>query len=165
MKNTFYARMFAYFSPNIPVGVGKNYQISFIYADGMNDLGNVETGVGINGGAGQFLGYSIFFGNPFFQFGPNSATRVTPGDWLCIELLEDGSNPQTEVKQVWLNDVELTELHTDSEKAAGASNPNHRSPAFNQLTIGLSEFFPTPTLTDMWVDDVRVSSTKIGCTL
>jgi hypothetical protein len=49
--------------------------------------------------------------------------------------------------------------------AAGTSpdNVNHRSPAFDSVTIGLGEFFVTPTLTDMWVDDIRVSSAKIGC--
>jgi hypothetical protein len=29
--------------------------------------------------------------------------------------------------------------------------------------VGLGEFHPNPDLTDIWFDDVRVSSTKIGC--
>ena len=35
-----------------------------------NDLGNVQAGVGMIGSAKQWLRYSIFYGNPKYQFGP-----------------------------------------------------------------------------------------------
>jgi hypothetical protein len=47
--------------------------------------------------------------------------------------------------------------------AGGTAHPNHAPPAFDKVSVGLWEFHPSPTLTDMWVDDVRVSSQKIGC--
>ena len=162
-RNAFYTRIFAYFYPDMPQGAGANYQIGFIFGTGKNDLGNVQAGLGINGGAAQFLGYSIFFGPPLYQFGPSSATRATPNNWVCLELFEDGSNANTEDRRAWVNDRELTELKTDSATVAGTTNSNHRSPAFDLVTMGMSEFFVTPTLTDMWIDDVRVSSTHIGC--
>jgi hypothetical protein len=31
------------------------------------------------------------------------------------------------------------------------------------LAVGLGGFHPSPNLTDMWFDDVRVSSARIGC--
>jgi hypothetical protein len=140
-----------------------NYQIGFVYGTGKNDLGNVQTGLGVNGGSNQILGYSIFYGPPFFQFGPRSATRMTPGTWICLELHEDGSRTDTEDRQVWINDQELTELKSDSKASAGTSSANHASPSYTLVNIGLSEFSTTPLLTDMWVDDVRISSQKIGC--
>ncbi|HEY1533497.1 MAG TPA: hypothetical protein VGF76_05750, partial [Polyangiaceae bacterium] len=102
-------------------------------------------------------------GPPFYQFGPWSPTRMTPGTWVCLELHEDGSHIDTEDRQVWINDQELTELRSDSKTSAGTSSTNHASPTYTLINIGLSEFTSTPLLTDMWVDDVRISSQKIGC--
>jgi hypothetical protein len=162
-NNSFYARMFAYFSPDLPAMDGGDFHTGFIFGSGNNDKGNVETGMGLIGGAKQFLGYSIFYGSPSYEFGPWSNTRVTPNRWICMELLEDGSNPKTEVRRIWVDDVELTDLRSDSAMAAGSSNPNHLSPTYDLVSVGLAEFHPSPNLTDMWFDDVRVSSAKIGC--
>jgi hypothetical protein len=32
------------------------------------------------------------------------------------------------------------------------------------MSIGVLQYHPTPILTDVWIDDIRVSSTRIGCT-
>ena len=162
--NSFYARIFAYLYPELPQTQGSNYQMGFIYGTGKNDVGNVQTGMGIIGGSNQIVGYSIFYGPPFYQFGPWSPTRITPGTWICLELHGDGSHTDTEKRQVWINDQELTELRSDSKSAAGTSDTNHLSPTYTLISVGLSEFSGTPSLTDMWVDDVRISSQKIGCT-
>ncbi|HEX3852785.1 MAG TPA: hypothetical protein VHW01_17600, partial [Polyangiaceae bacterium] len=156
-SNSFYARIFAYLYPDLPQTQGSNYQMGFIYGTGKNNDGNVQTGMGIIGGSNQIVGYSIFYGPPFFQFGPWSPTRITPGTWICLELHEDGSNVNTEDRQVWINDQELTELRSDSKTSAGSSNANHLSPTYTLVNVGLSEFTGTPALTDMWVDDVRIS--------
>jgi hypothetical protein len=162
-SNAFYTRIFAYLYPDLPQTMGSNYQIGFIYGSGKNDVGNVTTGMGVIGGSNQIVGYSIFYGPPFYQFGPWSATRITPGSWICLELHEDGSRPNTEDRQVWINDQELTELKSDSKTAVGTNSTNYASPAYTLISIGLAEFSATPLLTDMWVDDVRISSQKIGC--
>jgi hypothetical protein len=36
-------------------------------------------------------------------------------------------------------------------------------PRFDLVSIGVWEYHPTPSLSDMWIDDVRVSSQRIGC--
>jgi hypothetical protein len=162
-NNAFYTRIYAYFGPELPAGAGENFQMGFIVASGKNDYGKAEGSVGMIGGDSQFASYSIFYGDPAFQFGPWSASRVTPASWLCLELYESGAASDTEIRKVWLNDKELVDLRTDSASAGGTGNPNHGSPAFSLVKIGLSQFFSTPSLTDMWVDDVRVSSARIGC--
>jgi hypothetical protein len=162
-SNSFYARMFAYFSPDIPAAPSGDFHTGFLMGSGNNNLGNCQAAVGLIGSAKQFLGYSIFFANPKYEFGPWSATKVTPNQWLCIELFEDGSNPATEVRQIWVNGTELTDLRSSSAMAAGNQNPNHLPPKFDLVSFGLWEYHPIPTLSDMWIDDVRVSSKKIGC--
>jgi hypothetical protein len=162
-NNSFYARIFAYFYPDLPAAPNGDFHTGFIVGSGKNELGDVQAGMGLIGGAKQYLGYSIFYGAPSFEFGPWANTKAVPREWTCLELWENGSSPDTEVRKVWVNDKELTELESDSAKAGGTDHPNHRSPTFDKVTVGLWEFHPSPTLTDMWVDDVRVSSSKIGC--
>jgi hypothetical protein len=161
--NSFYARIFAYFSPDLPAADGGDFHTGFIFGSGNNDKGSVETGMGLIGGDRQYLGYSIFYGSPSYEFGPWSNTRVAPNRWICMELFEDGSSPATEKRRVWVDGAELTDLRSDSATAAGSANPNHASPSYDLLSVGLGEFHPSPSLTDMWFDDVRVSAEPIGC--
>jgi hypothetical protein len=161
--NSFYSRMFVYFSPEIPTAAGADFHTGFMFGTGNNDRGTTQIGMGMIGSAKQWLGYSIFFGNPKLEYGPwSSKARMVANQWICVELFEDGSNPETEIRQIWIDDMELTELRSDSAKSAGG-NPNHRPPAFDGVSFGLWEYHPIPTLSDMWIDDVRVSSKKIGC--
>jgi hypothetical protein len=162
-SNSFYSRMFVYFSPEIPVAASADYHTGFIIGTGKNDRGDVQAGMGMIGSAKQFLGYSIFFADPKYEFGPWSKTLITPNQWLCVELFENGSDPTTEVRQVWVDDKELTDLRSNSAMAAAGQHPNHLPPKFDTVWFGLWEYHPIPTLSDMWIDDVRVSSKKIGC--
>jgi hypothetical protein len=162
-SNSFYSRMFVYFSPDIPVAMNADFHTGFMFGTGNNDKGTTQLGMGMIGSAKQYLGYSIFFGAPKFEFGPWSKTLIVANQWICIELFEDGSNPMTEVRQVWVNDIELADLRSNSAMAGGTQNPNHLPPKFAGVSFGLWEYHPIPTLSDMWIDDVRVSSKKIGC--
>ena len=161
-SNSFYARMFVYFSPEIPVAAGADFHTGFLFGIGKNDRGDVQAGLGMIASAKQWLGYSIFFGGPKFEFGPWSQTRIVANQWQCVELFENGSDPKTEIRQIWVNGVELTDLRSDSAMAAGG-NPNHLPPQFAGVSFGLWEYHPIPTLSDMWIDDIRVSAKKIGC--
>jgi hypothetical protein len=134
-----------------------------MFGTGKNNAGDVQAGMGMIGSAKQYLGYSIFFGNPKFEFGPWSKTLIVANQWTCIELFENGTNPMTEVRQVWVNDVELTDLRSNSATAGGTANPNHLPPKFSGVAFGIWEYHPIPTLSDLWIDDVRVSASKIGC--
>ena len=163
LANRFYSRMWAYFGPDIPKAPTGDFHTGFMVGGGKNDKGDCTVGMGMIGSDQQYLGYSIFFGNPKYEFGPWSSPRIKPKEWLCIELLEDGTDPKTEIRKVWLNDVEMKELASDSAKAGGTQNPNHLPPKFDKVTFGVIEYHPIPTLSDMWVDDVRVSAQPIGC--
>src|SRR6266542_815935 len=145
-SNAFYSRMFVYFSPDIPVAANADYHTGFIIGSGKNDRGDVQAGMGMIGSAKQYLGYSIFFGDPKFEFGPWSKTLILANQWLCVELFEDGSNPTTEIRRVWLNGTELTDLSSNSGTAAAGQHPNHLPPKFDTVSFGLWEYHPIPTL-------------------
>ena len=40
---------------------------------------------------------------------------------------------------------------------------DRKPPRFALMSIGILQYHPTPILTDVWIDDVRVSSARIGC--
>ena len=161
--NKFYSRMWVYFGPDIPKAPTGDFHTGFMVGSGKNDKGDCTVGMGMIGSDQQWLGYSIFFGNPKYEFGPWSNPRIKAKEWQCIELLEDGSDPTTEIRKVWLNDAEMKELESDSAKSGGTKDPNHLPPKFDKVTFGVIEYHPIPTLSDMWIDDLKVSANPIGC--
>jgi hypothetical protein len=126
----------------------------------------VELAVGANlspsssAGSMHYLGYSIYRGPPYVEFGPRSPTPVATTSWTCIELLESGQGGDAAVRRIWVNDVELPEQYSTF---GAASAQGQKPPQFNLVSIGIWEYHPTPSLSDMWIDDVRISSQRIGC--
>jgi len=168
LEDTFYTRIWAYFSPDVMwPNNPADFHTGFIIAGGNNDLGHVELAVGANlspssaAGPMHYLGYSIYRGPPYDEFGPRSPTVVTTSAWTCIELLESGQGGSAAVRRIWVDDKELPEQYS----TFGVTSPNgQKPPAFDLVSIGIWEYHPTPSLSDMWIDDVRVSSQRIGCT-
>jgi hypothetical protein len=160
-SNSFYARAYMYFTPELPTAPGGDFHMGFILGVGKNDAGDVQAGMGMIGGEKQYLGYSIFFGPPKYEFGPWSKAKVEPNKWACIELFEDGSSPSEEKRQVWLDGTELTDLRSTSANQGAPAN--HKPPAFDGASFGVWEYHPSPLLSDIWLDDIRVSSQPIGC--
>ena len=161
--NKFYSRMYAWFGPDIPKAPTGDFHTGFMIGSGKNDKGNVTAGIGMIGSDQQYLGYSIFFGTPKYEFGPWSIPRIVPKAWQCIELSEDGTDPTTEIRKVWLNDTEMKELASNSAKSGGTQNPNHLPPKFDKISFGVIEYHMIPTLSEMWIDDIKISANKIGC--
>ncbi len=153
-NDAFYTRIFAYFAPDLPSDESGGFHMGFVQASGDNDLGHVRSALGSIADK-QFLGYSIYFGPPFVEFGPWSDLRVTPNTWLCLELFVSGDGGTVARRRIWVNDTELAEQES--------SYDGQQPPTFDKLAIGVWQYHPTPTFSDMWIDDVRVSRERIGC--
>jgi hypothetical protein len=78
--NAFYARMFVNFGPEIPTAANADFHTGFLLGVGKNDRGDVQVGLGMIASAKQWLGYSIFFGNPKLEFGRRHSSRRTDGN-------------------------------------------------------------------------------------
>ena len=162
MDDTFYTRIWAYISPDVMWPANPpDFHTGFIIASGNNDLGHVELAVGANlspssaAGPMHFLGYSIYRGPPYVEFGPRSPTQVVNSAWTCIELLESGKGGTAAVRRIWVDGAELAEQYNTFN--------GQKPPQFDLVSIGIWEYHPTPSLSDMWIDDVRVSSQRVGC--
>ncbi|HET6279796.1 MAG TPA: hypothetical protein VFH73_02470 [Polyangia bacterium] len=161
-NNTFYTRAFIYLSPDLPFDNSGGFHMAYLLATGNNDLGFVEAGLA-SAGNKEYLGYSEYYGAgpgvhahgpTFTEFGPRSPTHVVPMKWLCMELMQ-GGNATTTMRRVWVDDKELPEQ---------VSNYTGRKPPqFDLMSIGVLQYHPTPILSDVWIDDIRVSSNRIGC--
>jgi hypothetical protein len=160
--DTFYTRIWVYISPNVTWPSNPpDFHTGFIVASGRNDLGPVDLAVGANlspgsaAGPMHYLGYSIYHGPPYVEFGPRSPTQVVNGAWTCIELLESGKGGMAAVRRIWVDDTELAEQYSTFS--------GQKPPQLDRVSIGIWEYHPTPSLSDMWIDDVRVGSQRIGC--
>jgi hypothetical protein len=165
-NNAFYTRAFFYFSPDLPFDMMGGFHMALLLATGNNTLGYVEAGLA-SAGNKQYLGYSEYYGAgpdvhahgpTFTEFGPRSTLQVVPMKWICLELMQRGdlaANPPVTSRRVWVDGKELPEQ---------VSNYTMRPPpAFSHMSIGALQYHPTPILSDIWIDDVRVSSAPIGC--
>jgi hypothetical protein len=161
-NNTFYTRAYFYFSPDLPADHMGGFRMAYLLATGNNDLGFVEAGLG-SAGNKQYLGYSEYYGAgpdvhqhgpTFTEFGPDSPTTIVPARWICLELMQGGDATTTH-RRVWVDGQELPEQVSDYSE--------RKPPQFSLMSIGVLQYHPTPILSDVWVDDVRVSSARIGC--
>src|SRR5262249_7543664 len=108
-------------------------------------------------GAKQLIGNSIYYaqGDTRLEEYPRlSRAPVPPNRWVCAELASGGSGPL--VRRIWMDGKELTELGDRRTTPTPA-------PAFDLVTIGLQQYHPIDALSDVWIDDVRVSAQPIGC--
>jgi hypothetical protein len=162
MNNTFYTRAYFYFSPDLPADMMGGFHEAYLLATGNNTLGFVEAGLG-SAGNKQYLGYSEYYGDgpdvhqhgpTFTEFGPDSSTMMVPQQWICLELMQGGDTTTTH-RRVWVDGKELPEQ---------VSNFSDRPPpTFSLMSIGVLQYHQTPLLSDVWVDDIRVSSARVGC--
>jgi hypothetical protein len=162
MNNTFYTRAYFYFSPDLPADMMGGFHEAYLLATGNNTLGYVEAGLG-SAGNKQYLGYSEYYGDgpdvhqhgpTFTEFGPDSSTMVVPQQWICLELMQGGDTTTTH-RRVWVDGKELPEQVSDFS--------DRPPPTFALMSIGVLQYHQTPLLSDVWVDDIRVSSARIGC--
>jgi hypothetical protein len=162
--NTFYTRAYFYFSPDLPSDDNGGFHMAYLLATGNNDLGFVEAGLG-SSGKKNYLGYSEYYGAgpnshnhgaTFTEFGPRSQKQITPMQWLCLELLQ-GGDATTTTRRIWVDGSELTEQKSNYT--------DRKPPTFELMSIGVLQYHPTTVLTDVWVDDIRVSKQPIGCDL
>ena len=73
---------------------------------------------------------------------------LVPQQWLCLELMQGGDATTTH-RRVWVDGKELPEQVSDFS--------DRKPPQFSLMSIGVLQYHQTPMLSDVWVDDIRVS--------
>jgi len=98
----------------------------------------------------------------------HSATRMPTKTWACVEWrFAVASNEE----QLWLNGREVTDLHViDRPTTAGSGCLGNgvngewlAPPAFTTLHLGWEQYQQNGIDTNLWVDDVVISTARVGC--
>ncbi len=167
-NNTYFGRAFVWFATL--AGPPMNYaHWTFIGAVGTNVSGEIRVsgqfqngknlfGVGTDNrvddaGTGDWTTSDTDFnGNP---------TAVPTNQWLCIEWLHKGDTNET---RLYWNAVEHPSLHTTATTNGGNGNP-YILPDFTSVWLGWQEYQPSTLQFDMWLDEIAIDPSRIGCAL
>ena len=93
---------------------------------------------------------------------PNGKPQAVPAQqWICLEWMFDGQANQT---KFWWDGVEHPSLATSSTNHGGSKDP-FVLPAFDSMWVGwwLYQTGTEPPEFDVWIDEVAVDYTRIGC--
>ena len=94
----------------------------------------------------------------------HSATLLPVATWACVEWR---FSVATNEMQFWMNGNELTDLHVTGEgEGCGGDDLGGQwlaPPAFQTLYLGWEHYQQTANPIDLWVDDVAVSTERLGC--
>lgn len=90
-------------------------------------------------------------------------SKVVPvGRWACAEWFFDGPNAQM---RFWLDGTELTDIGIDGTGEGCVAPPMDQTwvaPTFSRINVGW-ESYQTDEERSIWIDDVVISSTQVGC--
>lgn len=168
-KNTYWGRVFVWFD-SLPIAPMPYAHWTFGAATGTGVQGEIRLSGQLQNGANHF-GVGTDSGQSATGTGDWTNSDKDPGNaplavptkqWLCIEWLHKGDTNET--KFYW-DAVEHASLATTTTKHGGnAANP-FVLPQFTALWVGWQEYQASTEKFEMWLDEVAVDSTRIGCVL
>jgi polysaccharide lyase-like protein len=94
----------------------------------------------------------------------HSASKLSAGAWSCVEWRFVVA---TNEMQFWLNGTELSDIHvTGMGEGCGGNALNGQwtaPPDFDTLYLGWEHYQVAANDINLWVDDVAVSTERVGC--
>jgi hypothetical protein len=169
-KDTYYGRIFIYFDalPSSPqwahwTVVGANpTQASTLKGEirvGGQFDGKLERfGVGTDGGATG--DWTTLDDDPAGKPGPVPEKR-----WTCLEWMHDALHDET---RLYIDGVEHPSLHTTADMHGGSASAQYALPDFGSVWVGFWNYDQgktvVPSKFDVWIDEVALDDTRIGCT-
>jgi hypothetical protein len=120
-------------------------------------------------GAGLLANYETTKdGDPqvFSDCRQDSASTMPTGAWTCVEWHFSVSNNEV---QYWLDGTELRDLHViDRGQSCVYDQPPLNGqwlapPAFQTLYLGWEQYQEQTNTLNVWLDDVVVSTSRVGC--
>jgi hypothetical protein len=152
-RNTFWIRLFVYFAA-LPTDVGP---WTLIRAHTVPSAASYVSLGGYSDGSTNVLMHSL--SSPYVALRDmDSSSDIPVGEWLCLEWLNDGA--ADEARLFW-NNVERPSLHATPALTSTLDPGNYSTPEFDFLEIGWGSTRTGPW--EMWLDEIAISSERIGC--
>ncbi|HYQ27203.1 MAG TPA: hypothetical protein VER04_08285 [Polyangiaceae bacterium] len=92
----------------------------------------------------------------------HSATKMPEGQWACMEWYFDGT---TNTQKFWLNGKAIDDLTVVGEGEGCGSQETQGKwiyPSFARINLGW-ESYKTDAPREVWLDDVAIATSRIGC--
>lgn len=92
---------------------------------------------------------------------PDGMPQEPPvGEWTCLEWLHRGSTHET---RFYVDGVEHPSLQTTASQHGGNQDADYELPGFTSLWFGWWQYQADPVAFDVWIDEVAVDGSRIGC--
>jgi polysaccharide lyase-like protein len=166
--DTYWGRIFVFFK-SLPAAPLTYAHWTFIAASGTGVSGEIRVSGQLQNGANLF---GVGTDNRVDDAGtgdwtnsdrdpPGAPMAVPLNQWLCIEWLHEGDTNQT---RFFWDGVEHPSLATSATMHGGNMNP-FILPKFTNLWVGWQEYQTTTETFELWVDEIAIDSSRIGCVL
>jgi len=163
--NSFYGRLMVWVN-QVPTGAvhWNNIQSSGIMANSTQ-----TSKYGWGGMYGTIMaGYTIrnnpTDANAVVDCSKSSTMTLPPKRWVCVEWQFDGAGNEM---HYWFDGQLLTDVDVikTGSKCVTPEPPAGlwQAPVFNNLTIGWLQYQSSGVAIDMWMDDLVVNTTRVGC--
>jgi hypothetical protein len=158
-SNAFYGRMMIYATKAANDGV----HWTMIQGEGSVTTPAIERAVVRYGGQHQQTMMANYDSNPLkSDCWRHSATKMPEGKWACMEWYFEGA---TNTQKFWLDGKAIDDL-TVVEKGEGClahdTEDKWLFPQFKKVSLGW-ESYQTDDAREVWIDDVAIGTTQIGC--
>ena len=169
--NTYWGRTFVYFNeiPRPDASAGFTYaHWTFVAASGTGTVGEIRLSAQLQA-PGNIFGVGTDSTATDAGTGdwttsdndPAGAPKPAPtGQWLCIEWLHSGKTNET---RFFWDATEHPSLYTSATKHGGNAAAQYIMPEFTNVWVGFQEYQPNSEDYEMWVDEIAIDSSRIGC--
>jgi hypothetical protein len=161
--NAFYGRMMIYTSAAPNDGV----HWTMLQGEGPAPAHDIQRALVRYGGQHQqrfMANYETGQGDPGSDCWKHSQTKMPEKAWSCMEWYFDGA---TNTQKFWLDNTpieDLTVTGTGEGCVTNGTGGNWYFPNFEKLSVGW-ESYQTDAAREVWIDDVAIGTTQIGCPL
>jgi hypothetical protein len=85
-----------------------------------------------------------------------------PQKWVCMEWQLDATDNTV---RIWIDGVAKPEMTVSTKDHDGNKAQDFVFPKFDKIAVGwwLYQANPTPAMFDLWIDDLTLRSTRVGC--
>jgi hypothetical protein len=108
--------------------------------------------------AGYTIRPSTELDPPTVDCSESATTGFPEARWVCVEWQFDGTGDEI---HYWLDGV--AQAGVDVVKQAGGCSVPWKAPTFDKLYLGWRHAQPSTIDTEMWLDDVVLHTSRVGC--
>jgi hypothetical protein len=132
---------------------------------GSNSDSRVRYGAIENGNTGTqkwLFNVETQVGDPHEAAIDDDGEDIQQDRWYCVEWLFDGTTDMNEAR-LWIDGTEHQKMHATESNFFDQENGKYKMPDFDRLYIGWALYQPSTGPYEIFLDDLVVGPTKIGC--